>query len=685
MITTTKPQLVAERRWLTTGEYVRYLLVERKSCSFLKTEQIQDTLSAISRQENLKPEDLLQQLSGLFQINELSFNARQLSSLSRLSQVAFLVHDGMLLPAECIQESNISFGVSDQPRVFFLSATLPKQKLTKKQFVNTLMDRRWSIIALAIGLGSPPVIASAVAELLQQPLFDNFVPEGRISPIILVGFATIILQLSAQIFTTMQTLAQSYFTQNLDLETKVATAQRFLSAETSALPQKDIGSWRLTFSVASAFLGSINALLISIPLAVISMIANILVIGAFTDLSAVWNLFLILLIPTGISIIISYLSSNISVRVIGQQSSVESTIYDTVRQIRGIWLTNTESVYVNRFIRARVAMSKSLLRSGSLDATGSVINGLFQGFLYAFIFYQYYRSYLDPSKSNLSVGSLLVIYFAIGSLSGSLASIAQDLVSIAQSLPTYWMPNAIRDISSFSKPRTTSFVAPPQCIVLSDLKYTAANVDYPFSQPISLELNLNRSYALVGPSGSGKSTLISLLIGHLNPRSGSVQLYDENQQVLPHNLTDCRLLVLGQDASACGSYLSDVVDPSRHVPIEKLEDACRQLGLSQLLDSLPLRWKTPVNEFSRDLSLGQLQRFKIARALVKDYDIIISDEATCHLPEDQHLEIMELLNKRSKLHISVLHRVSALSLFDNAIVIDRSGGVSIQPTSGDLQ
>ena len=46
---------------------------------------------------------------------------------------------------------------------------------------------------------------------------------------------------------------------------------------------------------------------------------------------------------------------------------------------------------------------------------------------------------------------------------------------------------------------------------------------------------------------------------------------------------------------------------------------------------------------------------------------------------------MELLNKRSKLHISVLHRVSALSLFDNAIVIDRSGGVSIQPTSGDLQ
>ena len=139
MITTIKPKQAEERRWLTTGEYVSYLLSERKSCAFLKTEQIQDTLAAIGRQENLKPEDLLQQLSGLFQINELSFNARQLTSLSRLSQVAFLVHDGMLLPAECIQESNIAFGVGDQPRVFFLSATLPNQKLTKKQFVNTLM------------------------------------------------------------------------------------------------------------------------------------------------------------------------------------------------------------------------------------------------------------------------------------------------------------------------------------------------------------------------------------------------------------------------------------------------------------------------------------------------------------------------------------------------------------------
>lgn len=666
-----------QQRWITTSEYVTYLLAAKKQCPLLRTERIQDTLSYLSEQSDLRPEQLLQNLGDLMQVNEMPFHEGQITSLPRLAQVAFLVKGEKILPAEFFEGEGSELNQNGNVRVYFLSASLPKQKLTKKQFVGILMDRRWSIIVLALSLGTPAVVASAVAELLEQPLFDNFVPEGRIPAIILVGFATIVLQLTSQLMTTIQTLSQSYFTQNLDLETKVATARRFLLAKANALPQKDIGSWRLTFSVASAFLGSINSIFIAIPLAIISMAANIAVIGAFTDFSAVWNLFLILLIPTVLSIGISYLSSSISIRVMGQQSSIETTIYDAVRQIRGIWLTNTESIYIDGFTRARIGISRSLLRAGYLDAISSVLNNLFQGLLYAFIFYEYYKSYLDPTRSNLSVGSLLVIYFAIGSLSGSLSSIADNLVSIAQSLPTYWIPNAIRDISAFRDAPSTQPLPCPESIVVSDLTYTAKDSDYPFSQPISFSLRANRSYALVGPSGSGKSTLLSLLIGHILPSNGSVNLFDSNQQKLNHLLPDCNLLVLSQETNLCGSRLCDVVDPLKKIPLDRLEQACAELKLTELLDNLPLRWQTPVNEFSRDLSLGQLQRFKIARALVDDYDIIISDEATCHLPEDQHLQMLKLLNQRSKIHLSVLHRTSALQLFDEVIALDRKGAISL--------
>lgn len=274
-----------------------------------------------------------------------------------------------------------------------------------------------------------------------------------------------------------------------------------------------------------------------------------------------------------------------------------------------------------------------------------------------------------------------MIYFAIGSLSGSLNSISQDLVSVAQTLPTYWTPNAIRDIEAFDSIVSVDKIECPDRIDICDLTCTFPDGFYPFEEPLSFSLEVNKSYALIGPSGSGKSTLLNLLIGHLEPRSGSIKLFDQHQQQFADSLIKCDLLVLTQDPSLCGGRLRDVVDPSRHYSLDQIESASATLGLDSLLDSLPLRWDTPVNEFSRDLSLGQLQRFKIARALIAPHDIIVSDEATCHLPEEQHLEALRLLNAQSKIHVSVLHRLSALHLFDYVIELDRLGNLRLLPAS----
>jgi ABC-type bacteriocin/lantibiotic exporter with double-glycine peptidase domain len=669
----------SDAMWMHPSTFATYLLSWSNKRALLKPQAVQEMLTRLSEQSNLQLDQLFACLSDYMQLNELPLQTAQLKGLSSLSRLSFIVRDDKILPAAYFDSYLDDDSTDSSPRLYFLSTRLPQVKLTKIKFVNVLMQNRWAIISLLLIVGTLPVIASSVSELLQQPLFDNFVPEGRIPAIILVGIASIMLQLTAQMITSISSLIQTYFTQHIDLETKIATAQRFLMATEQSVPKRDAGSWRITFSVASAFLGSIESLFISIPLAIISMVANLLIVGAFTDFSALWNLFLILLIPTFISIIISYFSANIALQMMGQQSSIESTIYEVTRQIRGIWLTHTESIYLDRFTRSRTAMSDSLLRSGSLEASSAVVNNLFQGILYAFIFYQYYTSSLDPEKSNLSVGSLLVIYFAIGSLSGSLSSIANDLVSIAQSLPTFWTPNAIRDMASFRKPSSAVAAPCPSEIVLSDLTYTAEHVSYPFDKPINLSLTSGQSYAVIGPSGSGKTTLLSLLLGHLNSRSGSVSLLDKNGQLLNYPITDCKLLVLSQETNLYGSTLHDVVDPARSYSIQSIESACAQLGLDEVLDSLSLRWKTPINEFSRDLSLGQLQRFKLCRSLLEPFDIIFSDETTCHLPEELHLESIDLLNKHSRLHVSVLHRLSALPLFDQVIKLDASGHITVIP------
>ena len=638
-------------------------------------------LAILSKRSDLTPEQVIAALDCYLQINQLPSSAIIANSLPRIASFCFATQGDEFVLGQSLKLLPSDQVKAEKFRFYFLTPRLPQAKLNKKQFVDVLMSGKWTWLFLCLLISIPPVLLSAVIQLLQEPLFDTLVPEANIPFIVIIGFATVVTQISSQAITTLGSLYQEYFNTRVELETQVAAASRFLSAKSGTLPPKDAGSWRMTFSVASAFLGSLQTASISIPLAIISMIANMFVVGAFVDSSGIINLFLLLLIPSLITVGISYASANISVRLMGQESRLESIIYDVVKQIRNIWLLGMEDNYSKRFAIARSQMASNVIITGFMDSISSIISSVFQGFLYAYIFYQYYRGVIQPSVATITPGSLLVIYFAIGTISGALDSLSGDFVSIAQSLPTYWTPNALRDITKFRSQKPFQPYPPPARIRFNEVIFTQGDQTIPFPKPLSFEFVIGSSYALMGASGAGKSTLLRLLIGNLEPISGAIQLFDEQGFESKYELQNTKLLFLSQDTTLCGSTLQDVVDPGRCCEINELEAACKQLDLDKVLDNLPLRWKTPINEFSRDLSLGQLQLFKISRCLLDDYDIILSDEPTCNLPEDLHRKALALLNSRSKTHISVLHRESAIDLFDSVVVIESDSSVTISPTT----
>ena len=124
--------------------------------------------------------------------------------------------------------------------------------------------------------------------------------------------------------------------------------------------------------------------------------------------------------------------------------------------------------------------------------------------------------------------------------------------------------------------------------------------------------------------------------------------------------------------------LRDVGDPQAMPSDQELEEAAEAIQLKEVLESLPLRWKTPVNEYSRDLSLGQLQLFKISRVLLRPYSIVISDEPTCHLPEDLHLKALATINQNCSLHLSAIHRSSGFAQFESFLLIQPDGSITVQ-------
>ena len=147
--------------------------------------------------------------------------------------------------------------------------------------------------------------------------------------------------------------------------------------------------------------------------------------------------------------------------------------------------------------------------------------------------------------------------------------------------------------------------------------------------------------------------------------------------LLKAGLSSIRTLVISQEARLFGSTLREVLDPQGIHTTDSLESAAEKAGLTSILESLPLRWKTPVSEYSRDLSLGQLQLFKLSRVLLGNYTVVITDEPTCHLPEEMHLQSLRLINDNCDMHISTLHRSSGLQLFDTVVSISKDGKVEV--------
>ena len=102
---------------------------------------------------------------------------------------------------------------------------------------------------------------------------------------------------------------------------------------------------------------------------------------------------------------------------------------------------------------------------------------------------------------------------------------------------------------------------------------------------------------------------------------------------------------------------------------DEIYAALEAVSLADFVSQLPMGLETIISEFSNDFSTGQIQLVQAARMILVKPTLILSDEPTSHLNEDQHLNVLSLLNQSCDMHISSLHKTSALDLFSKTIDI----------------
>lgn len=224
------------------------------------------------------------------------------------------------------------------------------------------------------------------------------------------------------------------------------------------------------------------------------------------------------------------------------------------------------------------------------------------------------------------------------------------------------------------------------CVALTDVSF-AYEADHPVLRGVSFQVAPGTMTAIVGPSGCGKTTIARLVARFYDVDAGSVSVGGRDVRQWDTAQLMAQLSLVFQDVYLFDDTLEANVRIGRaDASDDDVKEAARLSGVDEIVERLPLGWKTRVGEGGRALSGGERQRVSIARALLKAAPIVLFDEATSALdPENENriTDAMDALRRNATL-IVIAHKLDTITAADQIIVLDHSGRVAQVGTHAEL-
>lgn len=201
---------------------------------------------------------------------------------------------------------------------------------------------------------------------------------------------------------------------------------------------------------------------------------------------------------------------------------------------------------------------------------------------------------------------------------------------------------------------------------------------------LSISIKKSKKIALVGGSGAGKSTIIDLILGFVLPQSGSINYAPQvTSQNGIEQLYD-RLGYVPQEAFMINASIKDNILFFRNASDQEVEAALKAAFAWDFVQELSEGLETVIGESGAQLSGGQRQRISIARALLKNPEILVLDEATSALDNVSEAKIKQAIDHLHETTvITVAHRLSTIIDYDKIFVI-REGNVDSCGTFDEL-
>jgi len=540
------------------------------------------------------------------------------------------------------------------------------------RFLNLLMPQKGLILSLFLA-SMLYTFLGIMGAFYFQFLVDEILPYHLNKTLHIISVGVIVLYLFKVILNFFRTHLLLWLSQKLDIYLILGYYQHVIN-----LPMKFFGT-RQVGEIVSRLIDA-SKVREAVSTATLTILIDILMVFVGGAVLYSQNAFLFgitaLLIPIYIIIVWAFHKpfEKINRKQMEENALLNSYIVESINGIETIKAYNAERKVQFETEKRFIRYLRSIFKEGLLNNSQNSIKLFIQlvgGVVILWI------GANEVLKGNMTMGQLLT-YNAL--LAYFLEPI-QNLINLQETMQTAIVAadrlGEILDLELEKKEdeeRKIKSDSLKGSIEFKDVSFRYGNRELTLKN-INLHISPGEKVAFVGESGSGKTTIIKLLMKFYQCEQGEILIEDNNINDINTEYLREKIAYVPQNAFFFSGSIREnlTLGVDENIEMNKIVEAAKVSCAHNFINDLPLRYNSYLEENASNISGGQKQRLAIARAILKNPDILILDEATSNLDSVTEKAISQLINEFCEgiSTIIIAHRLSTVMKCDRIYVIDK--------------